>query len=308
MVNRVIIRIKVLQIIYAYYLKGNNDLLQAENELMMSLQKAHDLYHYLLLLIPLLTDVEQKRLDIRKHKYLASEKDKNPNTRFIDNRLASQLSNNKSLLNFANEKGYLWDEDATLLKTLLNTILSLDIYQEYLDSKDNYASDKEFWRIIFKQVIINNEHIAEFLEERNIFWNDDIDIIGTFALKSIKRMQESSPRDIALLPMFKDDEDKEFAVNLLRYAIQEADNCDTRVSKHIHNWDIERIATIDMYIMQLALAEILHFDSIPVSVSLNEYIDMAKYYSSPKSGIFINGILDVIVSDLKKEKLLFKNE
>ena len=308
MINRIIIRIKVLQIIYAYYLKGSNDLLQAESELMMSLQKAHDLYHYLLLLIPLLTDVEQKRLDIRKHKYLASEKDKNPNTRFIDNRLASQLSQSNALSGFANEKGYLWDEDAALMKTLLDEILSLDIYDEYLNSKDSYVSDKEFWRKVFKQYIINNEYIAEFLEERNIYWNDDIDIIGTFVLKSIKRMQESSPQDIPLLPMFKDNEDKEFAVNLLRYAILEADHCDIRVAKHIRNWDIERIATIDMYIMQLALSEMLHFDSIPISVSLNEYIDMAKYYSSPKSGIFINGILDAMVSDLKKEKLLFKNE
>ncbi len=308
MINRVIIRIKVLQILYAYYLKGSNDLLQAESELMLSLQKAHDLYHYLLLLIPLLTDMEQKRLDMRKHKYLATEEDKNPNTRFINNRLADQLSKNKSLANFANEKGYLWNEDATFLKTLLDEILSSDIYTEYLQSSDNYESDKEFWRKVFKKIIYDNEPIAEFLEERSIYWNDDIDIMGTFALKTIKRMQETTPCDSLLLPMFKDEDDKTFAVNLLRYAIQEADNCDVRIAKHIRNWDIDRIAIMDMYIMQLALAEILHFETIPVSVSLNEYIDVAKCYSSAKSGNFINGILDTIVSDLKKEKLLFKNE
>ena len=307
MINRIIIRIKVLQTIYAYYQKDSKDVALAENELLHSLQKSYDLYHYLLSLIPTLTDAEQKRLDKNKHKYLATEEEKNPDTRFVNNRLAEQLSKNKQLLAFSNEKGSIWIDDDVLLKKILEQIISSDIYEEYLKSPDNYESDQEFWRKIFKQYILVSEELNDLLEDKSIYWNDDLDIIGTFVLKTIKRFEESTTPDQILLPMFKDEEDRRFAIGLLRKTILEGESHNARIEKHIKNWELDRIACIDLYIMQIAITELLNFPTIPINVTLNEYIDIAKYYSTSKSGIFINGTLDAIVNELKSEKILFKN-
>jgi transcription antitermination factor NusB len=308
MINRIIIRIKVLQIVYAYYQKENNDLKAAENELIFSLGKAYDLYHYLLDFVSILTDYEQKRLDRRKHKILATDEELNPNTRFIDNRFAEQLRTNTQLEKFVYEKGRLWgDEDAHFIRTLSEKIMQSDIYAEYLSSDDSYEADREFWRRVMKNILLPAPELAESLEEKSIYWEDDLDIVGTFVLKSIKKINPQSGREEPLLPMFKDEEDKQFAIQLLHRSILEEKENTERIIKQIKNWDIDRIASMDLYILQIALSEILNFDSIPVSVTMNEYIDLARYYSTPKSPVFINGILDAIVNELKTEKILFKN-
>ena len=307
MINRIIIRIKILQIIYAYYQRDSNDIVLAENELLYSLQKSYDLYHYLLALIPALTHVEQKRLDKNKYKYLATAKEKNPDTRFINNRFSEQLSKNKQLLAFSNEKGSIWTDEDIFLKKILDQIISSDIYKEYLKSPDTYESDKEFWRKIFKQYILASEELNELLEDKSVYWNDDLDIVGTFVLKTIKRFGESTMPEQALLPMFKDEEDRRFAIHLLRQSILEGASNSVRIDRYTQNWELDRIACIDLYIMQMAITELLNFPSIPVSVTLNEYIDIAKYYSTDKSSLFINGTLDAIVNELKSEKILFKN-
>jgi len=307
MVNRILIRIKILQVIYAYYQKESKDIVLAENELLHCMQKSYDLYHYLLLLIPALTDFEQKRLDKRKHKHLATEEEKNPDTRFINNRFSEQLSKNKQLSAFFNEKGSIWTDEGIFLKKLLDQITSSDIYDEYLGLPDTYESDKEFWRKIFKQYIHSNEELEELLEDKCIYWSDDLEIIGTFVSKSIKKFEEQTASDCKLLPMFKDEEDKLFALKLLKHAIIERDLHIVRIDKHIKNWDIDRVACMDLYIMQIAISELLNFPSIPINVTLNEYIDIAKHYSTLKSGTFVNGTLDAIVNELKSEKILFKN-
>lgn len=308
MINRIIIRIKVLQVIYAYYQKENRDLAKVENELLFSLQKAFDLYHYLLALITVLTDTEQKRLDRQKHKLLATEEERNPDTRFTDNLFAEQLRTNEQLEKFVNEKGYLWDEeDSHFINNLLKKITTSDIYKEYLASEKSYQSDKEFWRKAFKNIILEDEQLPEILEDKSIYWQDDLDIIGTFVLKTINRFSFSEGKKQALLPMFRDEEDRQFAQKLLRCAIIEGEENSQRITRQIKNWELDRIAGMDLYIMQIALAELLNFDSIPVSVTLNEYIDLARYYSTPKSPTFVNGILDAIVSELRNENLLFKS-
>ena len=308
MINRIIIRMKVLQIVYAYYQKKSKELSSAENELLFSLQKSYDLYHYLLILTLLLTDAEQKRQDLQKNKFLATDEELNPNLRFVNNRFAEQLRNNAALQKFMNEKGTLWsDEDSHLVRNLLNKIIKSDIYQEYLTSADTYDSDKEFWRKVFKNIIFEDDELLELLEDKSIYWNDDIGVVGTFVLKTIKRFESLNGSKQELLPMFRDDEDRYFAIHLLHRSILEGTDSNERINKQIQNWDIERIAVIDLYIMQIALAEVRNFPSIPVNVTYNEYIDLARYYSTPKSSHFINGILEAIVNDLKSEKLLFKN-
>lgn len=308
MINRTIIRIKVLQIVYTYYQKDCNDLALAENELMFSIQKSYDLYHYLLLLIVLLTDADQKRIDKQKNKFLATDMEKNPNLRLANNRFVEQLNRNEQLQKFAREKGTFWiDEDFHFVRTLLNKILQSDIYGDYLESKDTFESDRDFWYKIFKNLILKEEELSDILEAQSVYWNDDLDIIGAFILKTIRRLTPETPANQPLYPMFKDMEDKNFAFQLLHHSIMDEEENNRRITNQINNWDIERLALMDLYILQIALAELRNFPTIPVSVTLNEYIELARYYSTPKSPVFINGILDAIVKELKNEKLLFKN-
>ena len=308
MINRTIIRIKILQIVYAYYQKNSNDLVLAETELMFSLQKSYDLYHYLLLLIGLLTDAEQKRLDKQKNRLLATETERNPNLRLADNRLAEQLNRNAQLQKFAREKGTFWNnEDFHFVRSILNKILQSDIYNDYLESEDTYESDREFWHTVFKQLVLKDDELYEVLEDQSVYWNDDLDIIGAFVLKTIRRFANEKSSAQVLFPQFKDSEDKDFAIQLLHHSILDGEDNNRRITNQINNWDIERLAQVDLYILQIALAELRNFPTIPISVTLNEYIELARYYSTPKSPVFINGILDAIVKELKNERLLFKD-
>jgi N utilization substance protein B len=308
MINRILIRIKVLQIVYAYYQKNSADLNGAEKELTRSLQKSHELYHNLLLLITVLTDLEQKKIDALKYKFLLTEEEQNPNLRLANNRLAEQLRTNETLEKFVNRNGIFWtDESSPFIRNLFNSMLQSKFYKEYTLSDDTYENDREFWRKVFKNIILENAELPEILEEKNIYWADDLDIIGTFVSKTIKRFDPEADLKQELLPMFRDDDDQRFAVQLLHRSILEHEENAALINRQIQNWDLERIASIDLYIMQIALAEIKNFRSIPVNVSLNEYIDLARYYSTPKSSVFINGILDGIVAELKNEGKLLKN-
>ena len=308
MINRILIRIKVLQIVYSYYQNGNGDLKVAENELLFSLKKSYDLYHYFLLLIVDVTNLQRRILDARKNKYMPTEAELNPNTRLVDNRFTAQIAENEALRKYVAEQGLSWDNDGDFIKMVLDMILSSEQYGEYLNNEnDSYETDKEFWRIVFKKLICGNEAIDDYLQDKRIYWNDDISIVETFTLKTIKQFEKAAGSKQKLLPMFKDLEDQSFAIKLFRQSLMKGSEFRERINKHMKNWETERIANMDLIIMQVALAEIMTFPTIPINVTLNEYIDTAKYYSTPKSGTFINGILDSVVNELKKEKLLLKD-
>ena len=308
MINRILIRIKVLQIVYSYYQNGNNDLKVAENELLFSLKKSYDLYHYFLLLIVDVTNLQRRILDARKNNFMPTEAELNRNTRLLDNRFTAQIAENEALRKYVAEQGLSWDNDGDFIKMVLDMILSSEQYGEYLNNEnDSYETDKEFWRIVFKKLICGNEAIDDYLQDKSIYWNDDISIVETFTLKTIKQFEKAAGSKQKLLPMFKDLEDQSFAIKLFRQSLMKGSEFRERINKHMKNWETERIANMDLIIMQVALAEIMTFPTIPINVTLNEYIDTAKYYSTPKSGTFINGILDSVVNELKKEKLLLKD-
>lgn len=280
----------------------------AEKELELSLRKSYDLYFYLLLLIPDITYLHEVLLDNRRNKFIPTESELNPNTRLIENRFAKQLKENKTLNTYVLNENVSWINDEGLIKMVLDIILHSDIYAEYLvNPEDSYEVDREFWRLVFKRLICVNERVEEYLEDKCIYWNDDIEIIETFVIKTIKKFEESRGADQPLLPMFKDQEDRNFALTLFRQTILKETEYRVLIEKHMKNWETERVANMDLIIMQVALAEIFTFPSIPTNVTLNEYIDAAKFYSTPKSGTFINGILDSIVKELKKEKILLKD-
>ena len=308
MINRVLIRLKIVQIVYAYYQNGGKNLDTAEKELFFSLSKAYDLYNYLLLLMVEVTKQANKRLNAAKNKLVPTKEELFPNTKFVENRFIAQLEVNKQLLEFSNNQKKTWENEADFVKTLCDKILESDIYKEYMASEtSSYEEDRELWRKLYKNIIFNNIELDQVLEDQSLYWNDDKEIVDTFVLKTIKRFDEKNGSKQELLPEFKDEEDQDFARRLFRRTILNADYYRHLISENTKNWDLDRVAFMDVVIMQIALAEILSFPNIPVSVSLNEYVEIAKLYSTPKSGGFINGTLDGIVNSLKKENKLTKN-
>ena len=308
MINRVLIRLKIVQIVYAYYQNGGKNLDTAEKELFFSLSKAYDLYNYLLLLMVEVTKQANKRLNAAKNKLVPTKEELFPNTKFVENRFIAQLEVNKQLLEFSNNQKKTWENEADFVKTLCDKILESDIYKEDMASEtSSYEEDRELWRKLYKNIIFNNIELDQVLEDQSLYWNDDKEIVDTFVLKTIKRFDEKNGAKQELLPEFKDEEDQDFARRLFRRTILNADYYRHLISENTKNWDLDRVAFMDVVIMQIALAEILSFPNIPVSVSLNEYVEIAKLYSTPKSGGFINGTLDGIVNSLKKENKLTKN-
>ena len=280
----------------------------AEKELFFSLSKAYDLYNYLLLLMVEVTKQANKRLNAAKNKLVPTKEELFPNTKFVENRFIAQLEVNKQLLEFSNNQKKTWENEADFVKTLCDKILESDIYKEYMASEtSSYEEDRELWRKLYKNIIFNNIELDQVLEDQSLYWNDDKEIVDTFVLKTIKRFDEKNGAKQELLPEFKDEEDQDFARRLFRRTILNADYYRHLISENTKNWDLDRVAFMDVVIMQIALAEILSFPNIPVSVSLNEYVEIAKLYSTPKSGVFIIGTLDGIVNSLKKENKLTKN-
>ncbi|MGL4779874.1 MAG: transcription antitermination factor NusB [Bacteroidales bacterium] len=303
MINRALIRIKVVQLLYSYYQNEERDMARAEKELLFSLDKAYELYNYLLLLIVEITDAQNKRIETAKSKFLASDQDLNPNTKFVDNLFVYHLRQDPAFREYLSMHKLAWDEE--FVKDILDLILTSECYQDYMNSSvRSFEEDKDLWRTLFKTFIVDNERLAELLEESSLYWNDDIEIVQSFAFKTIKQFTQSE--ESQLLPQYRSDEEKEYAIQLFRNAIVNGQEYKELITKYTNNWDINRIALMDVIVMQIALAEIMTFPAIPTSVSLNEYIDLAKTYSTLKSGYFINGVLDRVVRNLKEEGVLLK--
>lgn len=308
MINRALIRLKVVQIVYAYYQNGGKNLDTAEKELFFSLNKAYDLYNYLLLLMVEVTKYAEKCVLAGKSKMRPTPEELNPNMKFIENRFVAQLECNEQLCAFTETQKKSWDNDEEFVKSFYEKIQETEYYQEYMaDPYRSYEADRELWRKIYKNLIFNNPELDALLEEQSLYWNDDKEIVDTFVLKTIKRFDVKLGAKQPLLPEYKDEEDQEYARRLFRRTILNADYYRHLMMENTRNWNLDRVAFMDLIIMQIALAEILSFLNIPVSVSLNEYVELAKLYSTPKSPGFINGMLDAIVNQLKKEGKLTKN-
>lgn len=308
MINRILIRIRVIQIVYAWYQNRDKDLNQVERELLLGLQKSYDLYYYLLQLMIEITDLHEERVNTKKNKFLPTHEDLNPNMHLINNQFIRQLRNNTMFVSYTANRPMSWELNQNFVKGLLDKIIESNTYKEYTElTKPTYNDDKEFWRKSFKSFIHRNEALDDILEDESIFWNDDIEIVQSFVLKTIKQFNKTAAENFSLLPMFNDDEDKDYATTLLRETLANGQEYREMIAKNADNWDFERIAFMDVVIMQVAVAELYKFESIPIRVTLNEYIDLAKSYSTPKSSTFINGVLDAIVAELKKDKTIFKN-
>ena len=309
MINRELIRLKVVQIVYSYYQNGNQKPDVAEKELQLSMSKAYDLYNYLLLLLVEINRIAQRSFETKQSRAQRLGETTELNKKFVNNRFMLLLESNKQLKEFSEMTNRTWIDQEEFVRNLWNRIEASDYYQAYMESdRDDYDEDREIWRQIYRNFICNNEGLDSILEDMSLYWNDDKTIIDTFVLKTINRFNPENGVDQPLLPEFRDPGDEEFACQLLRRTLANSDYYYKLISDSTRNWDVERIALMDRIIMQIALAEIISFPSIPVSVSINEYVEVAKMYSTPNSGKYVNATWDHIVKKLESENKLIKNK
>lgn len=306
MINRELIRTKVVQLTYAYYQNGNKNMENAEKELLFSLSKAYDLYNYLLLLIVEISREERRRFDILTARAEREGTDK-PSNKFAFNKFAIQLEENKMLNAFLEDKKLTWENDKEFIRGKCNQIEQSEVYKEYMDSDDDsYEADREVWRKLYKMLIQDNAELDAILEEKSLYWNDDKEIVDTFVLKTIKRFEATSKANQELLPEYKDEEDRDFARKLFRATLLNCDAYQHYIGDACRNWDFNRLAYMDVVVMQIAIAELMTFPGIPATVTINEYVDLAKLYSTPRSGGYVNGMLDTIARFLISRGLIQK--
>ena len=306
MINRELIRIKVVQLTYAYYQNGSKNIDAAEKELIFSLSKAYDLYNYLLALIVGITHESRRHLEVAQSR-AQREGTEMPSQRFAYNRFAMQLEENRMLNDFMEAQKKNWNDEPEFLKKIYTQITESQIYKDYMDSpEDNYDTDRELWRKLYRTLIQDNKDLDALLEEQSLYWNDDKEVVDTFVLKTIKRFEEKNQGRQELLPEYDNEEDKDFARKLFRATIMNADEYQHYMSEASRNWDFSRLAYMDIVIMQIAIAEMATFPSIPISVTINEFVEIAKVYSTPQSAGYINGMLDAIARHLIKSGRLLK--
>lgn len=309
MINRVLIRAKVVQMLYAYMVsKDSMTLTTAKKELTKSLDKSYELYNALLKLMIELTDVQDLRLDEAKHKFLPTEEDLNPNMRFVENEFVKRLRADQTLADFVDDKKINWRDDELFVRLLLDKILRSEEYQEYMEMpKTSLVRDGEVWYQLMKKVVLPDENLLEHLQSMSVYYtDDDLQIMGQFVMKTIRRFEDEEAQPI--LPQYKNEDDSKFGEQLFSKAVAEMDENNSYIDQFVktEKWDVERIALMDRVVMCTALTEIRNYPSIPVNVSLNEYIELAKDYSTPRSGQFVNGILNAVVNKLRADKVIIK--
>jgi N utilization substance protein B len=292
----------VLQMLYAYYSSEEKSISKTEKDLFFCIDKSYDLYHYLMALVIEIADYAENRIEIKKNKLQPTEEDLHPNTKFIDNQVIQQLRSNNQLNKYIDQKKLSWKDNEGLIKDLYLMMVEWDLYKNYMANENSsFVDDRKFVEKLFSKIILISENLYIILEEQSIFWNDDVEFVVSMIVKTIKQFNELTDPNHALMPLYKDQEDYDYAKNLIRKSIINHDELRELINEHAQNWDMERIAFMDILIMQLAISEFLYFPSIPTKVSMNEYIELSKYYSTEKSRNFINGVLDKTLKDLKKE-------
>ena len=306
MINRRHIRVKVMQSLYAMMHSKNEDLVKEEKFLKFSIQKLFDLYVLNLNLIIAIQEQATKKIELAKKKILATSEDLAPNTRFIENRCILKLKTSESLKEYTTKhKLNYWELDDEYVKLLYDDLIKSDLYQKYLSADEiNFDDEKEFLIEFFKTIVAPNEKLADYFEDKMITWVDDIPFVNTWIIKSISKMKSKKP--FALGALYKDEDDENFVKDLFTKTILKHTEFEKDIAVVTPNWDSDRIADIDMILIKMAIAEFLHFPSIPTKVTINEYIEIAKDYSTEKSSYFLNGVLDKLAKNYRKNNQIQK--
>lgn len=298
-----------MQALYAFFQSDNKDMAKGEKDLFQVIEKIYDLYVHMLLLLTEIRHTAGIIMEDRKNKQLPTPEDLEPNTRFVNNQFIRQLDINKVLQREATRRKITWQAESELVRKIYFVILNSEELAAYLRSPvHSYGEDRDFIITIFKKYISEHEMLMHYFEEKSIYWTDDIRLVNPMIIRTIESFTEASGADQDLLPLYKDEEeDRQFVVDLFRKTILSDGENEKLIGDRTKNWDVERIALMDVLLMKMAATELLNFSSIPVKVSLNEYIEISKLYSTPKSKLFINGVLDRLVIDLKEANRLAKS-
>lgn len=299
---------KMLAATLRSYSDSRNLLVTCRKDLKRSLDEAYNLYHWLLWLPVEIVRAEEARLDANANKYLPTEEDLHPDRRFVDSKLVDIIAGHSQMQNYLTDKGINWTDDIALIPRLAEMVISSEPYREYMEKpgEKTIEEEAELWRILLKQIIFPSEDLAEALENRSIFWNDDLEVMSSFALKTLRRMALNP--DEPLQPEFKDEEDAAFGIRLFDSVVAHHDEYRALIDEFINTkkWDAERIALMDTVILETAMAEAIDFPNIPLTVTANEYVEIANWYSTMRSGSFINGMLASIAEKLRNDGRIVK--
>lgn len=308
MLNRHHLRIKAMHSLYAYFSSDDVEIAKGEKELFRSIDKVYDLYIRQLSILPEILHIAEKAIEDNKHKRLPSKEDLQPNLRFIQNKALILINNNAELKSKINDRRISWQSDIDIVKKIFNNIRNSEEYKVYMAKPEStFEEDRKFIADIYANYIAENDLLINLYEEQTIYWVDDFFLINSSVIKTIESFDADSNGSHRLLPLYRDPEDdKKFVTDLYRYSILMNKDTEKMIAEKTQNWEVERIAMMDILLMKMALTELIHFKSIPVKVSLNEYIELSKEYSTPKSKVFVNGILDKLVADLKRDNKIQK--
>jgi N utilization substance protein B len=307
MISRRIIRTKVLQILYAHFTTTGKTINQSGSELNFSIRKTYDLYHLLFALLIEIRDLAKERQTAGKHKNIPSWDDLHPNTRFVDNHIINRLKENEALNSYIEQNKISWKENPELIRKLYRELVESKFYQQYLLAESNsIQSDQKLCERFFIEMVLNNDLFESELEEQSIYWNDDLDFVVSMVIKTIKKVKQDPSPNLRLLSLYKDDEDRDYTIKLFRKTILKHEENHKIIELYTKNWDVERVALMDVLILEMAITELTDFPSIPIKVTLNEYIELSKYYSTKRSSTFINGVLDRISKDFQEDGRVVK--
>ncbi len=306
MINRRHIRVKVMQSVYAMITSKTDDIIREEKFLKHSIQKLLDLYVLQLQLLLEVQEMAAKKIAISKKKHLATEDELNPNTKFIENAALLSLANSTSFATYKTDNAINnWSIDDEYVKVVWNKLEHSNLYKSYINSAESsFQNDKKFVQSFFKEIVAPEEKLAEYYEDQNISWLDDIPFVNTWIVRTLSKLKQD--KVFVLDRLYKDDDDEKFVLELFRKVILHHTAYEADISSKTPNWEADRIADIDMILIKMAITEFLKFPSIPVRVTINEYIEISKDYSTNKSGYFINGVLDKLSREFSSDKRLHK--
>lgn len=301
MISRRLLRIKALMALYAFNRRDDGDLVQAEKELMFSIARTYDLYHYILLLIIELSDIAGEKIELASRKQMPTHEDLNPNRRFADNPVVIQLRENTDLNEYVTSKKISWANSKDITRTVYNKMIGWEPFIEYMKApKSSYADDKKFILSLVTEFFVASDDLLSGLEELSIFWNDDLEYVSAMVDKTLRKFKSDNGASNGLMPLYKNEDDEQYVKTLFIKTVLGTKKYSEIIDRNTTNWEVERIALMDILVMQLAITEIIEFQEIPVKVTLNEYIEIAKYYCTSKSSTFVNGILDKVVREMRE--------
>lgn len=313
MLNRRILRIKAFKVLYANILAGNSSLAQAETQLDQSCEATRDLYLYMLSVVPALTQIARDRIDAAKTKLRPTEEDLNPNMKFADNALAKLIAEDVDLNKLLAKKKFSWAQYDLILKKVMTSVASKEYFQKYMESdKVSLAEDCKLFTKIFEEEFVDLEELEMMLEEKSLYWNDDLAYALTWCCRSFKDF--AAGKSWSMLPLYQSDmlegpdveSDNRFVHKLLQTSYAAYEKYAAMVAESVTGWERERLFSTDVVLIAMGLSEAVAFPEIPVKVTLNEYVEIAKFYGTPKSRAFVNGLLDRLIQKLTEEGAIVK--